>query len=245
MTARLAELFTFTIPCVHCLPSTFPGGCPGGGLMRRRQFLNLALRARTSHCLSPSVDWTGDSAALGEGELQQVWFLFPGNSWIQDAHTHPEKGRPPDGSSNDLRLQGSAAPNLPPRREQQAPSTSTPHSNPSNHPETNQLRIVPRRTAAQIGTPRHWQTPMFSPSARLRVSPLLDNPERVGVVGPGPPLPPASGGHAPASPSPLPPFPPPTYPLPSRPVCTGHCHVTCHVRASFHHVRDLSNGQEA
>lgn len=67
----------------------------GGEAMRRRQFLNLALRARTSHCLSPSVDWTGDSAALGAGEVQQVWFLFPGNSWIQDAHTHPEKKQSP------------------------------------------------------------------------------------------------------------------------------------------------------
>lgn len=128
-----------------------------------------------------------------------------------------------------------------PRREQQAPSTPTPHANPGSHPETNRLRIVPRRTAAQIGTPRHWQTPRFSPSVRLRVSPLLDNPERAAVVGPGPP----AAASIRRTCTGLPPFPPPTYPLPSRPVCTGHCHVTCHVRASFHHARDLSNGQEA
>lgn len=80
-----------------------------------------------------------------------------------------KKSKTPDSSSNGLRLKAQQPPTSPLAGSSKAPSTSAPHPNPSNHPETNQLRlsrsrtaarqptlsIVPGRTAAQIGTPRH------------------------------------------------------------------------------------------
>lgn len=126
------------------------GACPSlAGLVEGQEILNT--RARKSGGRSAG---RGTRRPWERENSNKSGFCFPATRGYKMHIPMQKKSETPDRSSNDLRLQGSAAPNLPPRREQQ--SAIDFHSRSRTAARQPALSIVPRRTAAQTGTPRHW-----------------------------------------------------------------------------------------
>lgn len=125
------------IPCVHCLPSAFPGACPG----RRSDAASPILESRleSKNIALPVTERGLDGGLGGPGRGRTPARLVPVSWQLMDTRcTHPSRKK--------------ATPRTVPAMacvfKAQQPPTS-PHSNPSNHPETSQLRRSRSRAAAR------------------------------------------------------------------------------------------------